>query len=90
MAKKKTGGEKKATTKKKSTSTKKKTTTKKKASAKGIKFDDVVFDDKSKRPADICICINGNNIWFPRKEVKINKSAKTVEMPKWLEELKIK
>jgi len=67
---------------------KKKTAPVKKALSKGIPYESITFDDKKKRP-DVCLKIKGENYWFPRIEIKLNKNAKTVEMPEWLRELKL-
>lgn len=58
----------------------------KKKKKKGIPFSKIVAE----RGINVCLEIKGQQYWFPADKVKINKSAKTVEMPKWLKDLKIK
>lgn len=59
----------------------------KKGKGKGVKFDEILHDD-DKRDM-ICLSIGGEGVWFPRGQVKVNKSSSTVEMPKWLKEVKL-
>jgi hypothetical protein len=76
---------------KKSTSSKKKAETKKAskpaAKAKGVKYQEIVFDNEEKRD-EICLQIKGEQYWFPRKQIKIHTSTSSVEIPKWLRDLK--
>lgn len=54
----------------------------------GITYEKVVYDT-DRRP-DICLCVKGENMWFPKKHITLNKKKKVASMPKWLADLKIK
>jgi len=51
-----------------------------------LKVEEIVYDDKKKRP-DVCLKINGENHWFPRKQISYTKTS--VTMPVWLRDLKL-